>query len=342
MKKRLLITSIVMMLVVAVALSTATYAWFTQNASVTASTVTMTAGTADGQSISIGWLGSEIKGTTLSAVAGDPLQPMAPTTNLSGTNAGVYNADTNSTGAQFSGALVDLSKNFVANGTIRNPYTWTANSADFNSVTAFYINNDSNSQPVSINVAINSITNNATHGPVALTDGTLLEGSNKVYYRYDSTSGTYTELVANTDYTPNVSKVGDAAGATNNDTALASGTIFATKGVADYVRVAIFATVDQSAALDTVVGTNYTFKGMLAKSNSATTVYGPISQGNAASALSTMTSDADNSVQVIGTLAPLHRVYVIVKVWLDGAAFTEHESNQAADVSLTFSAGTAA
>ena len=35
MKKRLLITSIVMMLVVAVALSTATYAWFTSNAGVT-------------------------------------------------------------------------------------------------------------------------------------------------------------------------------------------------------------------------------------------------------------------------------------------------------------------
>ena len=342
MKKRLLITSIVMMLVVAVALSTATYAWFTQNASVTASTVTMTAGTADGQSISIGWLGSELKTTSIAAVNGAALQPMAPTTNLTGTNAGAYDATNNATGAQFTGALVDLSKNFVSAGVVRNPYTWTAPSEDFNSVTAFYINNDSNSQAVSINVAINSITNNTEKGPTALANGTLLEGSNKVYYRYDSTAGTYTQLVAGTDYTANVSKVGDAAGETNNNTALENGTIFATKGVQDYVRVAIFATTDQSAALDEVNGTDYTFKGLLAKANSATTVYGAIAQGNAAADLQTMTSDSDNSVQVIGTLQPLHRVYVIVKVWLDGASFTEHESNQAADVSLTFSAGTAA
>jgi len=43
MKKRLLITSIVMMLVVAVALSTATYAWFSTNKSVTGTGMTVTA-----------------------------------------------------------------------------------------------------------------------------------------------------------------------------------------------------------------------------------------------------------------------------------------------------------
>ena len=53
MKKRLLITSIVMMLVVAVALSTATYAWFTNSASVTASSVTLSAATMDSAAIMI-------------------------------------------------------------------------------------------------------------------------------------------------------------------------------------------------------------------------------------------------------------------------------------------------
>ena len=53
MKKRLLITSIVMMLVVAVALSTATYAWFTSNTTVTANEVTLTAATMDADAIMI-------------------------------------------------------------------------------------------------------------------------------------------------------------------------------------------------------------------------------------------------------------------------------------------------
>ena len=53
MKKRLLITSIVMMLVVAVALSTATYAWFTNSSSVTASSVTLSAATMDSAAIMI-------------------------------------------------------------------------------------------------------------------------------------------------------------------------------------------------------------------------------------------------------------------------------------------------
>jgi len=53
MKKRLLITSIVMMLVVAVAISTATYAWFTSNATVTADQVTLTAATMNADAIMI-------------------------------------------------------------------------------------------------------------------------------------------------------------------------------------------------------------------------------------------------------------------------------------------------
>ena len=53
MKKRLLITSIVMMLVVAVALSTATYAWFTSNTTVTVNSLTLTAATMDADAIMI-------------------------------------------------------------------------------------------------------------------------------------------------------------------------------------------------------------------------------------------------------------------------------------------------
>ncbi|MBP5610323.1 MAG: hypothetical protein J6X72_03185, partial [Clostridia bacterium] len=80
MKKRLLITSIVMMLVVAVALSTATYAWFTSNASVTASTISLTAATNTADALGIGWgtgaTGSA--GTLITSNVAGTLAPMAP------------------------------------------------------------------------------------------------------------------------------------------------------------------------------------------------------------------------------------------------------------------------
>jgi len=77
MKKRLLLTSIVMMLVVSVALSTATYAWFTSNAQVTASTVTLTAESSGGTALGIGWLDGTT-GTTITANEASEYKPMVP------------------------------------------------------------------------------------------------------------------------------------------------------------------------------------------------------------------------------------------------------------------------
>ena len=89
MKKRLLITSIVMMLVVAVALSTATYAWFTSNTQVTASQVSLTAGTSQSTALGIQWSAGTAPnfnshyGTSVTAVAPSTsqaggFQPAAP------------------------------------------------------------------------------------------------------------------------------------------------------------------------------------------------------------------------------------------------------------------------
>lgn len=77
MKKKLLLTSIVMMLVVAVALSTATYAWFTSNAQVTASTVTLTAESGAGVALGIGWKDGTT-GTSITANAASTYNPMVP------------------------------------------------------------------------------------------------------------------------------------------------------------------------------------------------------------------------------------------------------------------------
>ena len=77
MKKRLLITSIVMMLVVAVALSTATYAWFTSNAKVDAAALTLKASVSGESSLGIGWLNG-VSGTSITSDVFGVLQPMAP------------------------------------------------------------------------------------------------------------------------------------------------------------------------------------------------------------------------------------------------------------------------
>lgn len=77
MKKRLLITSVVMMLVIALSLSTATYAWFTSNANVQATTITLTANSSDGTALGIGWLGGNA-GTIITANGASIYNPMVP------------------------------------------------------------------------------------------------------------------------------------------------------------------------------------------------------------------------------------------------------------------------
>ena len=84
MKKRLLITSIVMMLVVAVALSTATYAWFTSNTTVTADAVLLTASTMAEDAILISHAANNTDTTqaiTLTAQGTDRLYPATPIDN---------------------------------------------------------------------------------------------------------------------------------------------------------------------------------------------------------------------------------------------------------------------
>ena len=108
MKKRLLITSIVMMLVVAVALSTATYAWFTSNAGVTASSVQLTAASNAGASIGIAWGDDELASAISAKAATGTWAPMAPATCEEGTTA---------VGVQFQTATIKSSGGeYVFNG----------------------------------------------------------------------------------------------------------------------------------------------------------------------------------------------------------------------------------
>ena len=120
-----------MMLVVAVALSTATYAWFTQNASVTANSITMTAGTSDTSALGIAW-------ATTSGTAGTPawnagygtdITAKAPATaQTNGFQPAAPKALTgiaNNAAPTFYTAYIDAQGNFKAAGTETDVYRYT-------------------------------------------------------------------------------------------------------------------------------------------------------------------------------------------------------------------------
>ena len=148
MKKRLLITSIVMMLVVAVALSTATYAWFTSNATVSASQVTLTADSASGTALGIGWYGGTTGTSIQTAAPSGSLAPMIPAAINT-----TQNSETALSAFSFAGSTIYTSggismfnaENQTNNVYARTPYTLTQSSA---SETVFYLENLSGTKDI--------------------------------------------------------------------------------------------------------------------------------------------------------------------------------------------------
>ena len=118
-----------MMLVVAVALSTATYAWFTSNANVTASSITMTAATNSDAALGIGWAGGAAESAISLSGAPATIAPMVPAAI--------------STGVTTSGVAFETATTKSVNGHLvfntpssATPYTFTNGAA-----TAFYVSN---------------------------------------------------------------------------------------------------------------------------------------------------------------------------------------------------------
>ena len=180
MKKRLLITSIVMMLVVAVALSTATYAWFTSNATVNATSINLTAATNADASIGISWTNGNY-GTSISAdtTGISALKPTSISTNV---------ADTAWANNLWSSATMYQSNsksyfNTVTTGADALAYTWHDDSETPN--TEFYINNGSSA---------NSITSITMTAQVAQADGATNDASKFIriaVFKYNTTSSNY-------------------------------------------------------------------------------------------------------------------------------------------------------
>ena len=302
MKKRLLITSIVMMLVVAVALSTATYAWFTSNASVTASTVTMTAGVSESSALGIAWVAGSGSGATFNStyqinidpyVYSGALQPAAPSA-LENAEPTFYTATIDAQG-KFNSAPVEHAVFRFANmAPTASSETGYSNLIHIANLAA------SGSKTVTLSASI------LPHAFTAVnTEGEAVDTTTYDYYDADKV------LIAS------------PSGTVNSGYKVAKNT----DGSA-LVRIAVF---------EVTGGSSYTYKGCISKTaGTDNTAVGPITSGTTTAA-SLMTVSTTTTIDLGSHAAQVDRAYAIY-VWLDGQAFNEAESNKTADVVLTFTA----
>ena len=329
MKKRLLITSIVMMLVVAVALSTATYAWFTSNATVSATAVTFTAATNAEDSIAIAWDGNTNPGTVLSVGnAGVSMAPMVPES--------LTNNTTTSDVVFKSGKIYTKAGDptFKSVGTA-TPVVWSTDDNGVtptgSSATHFYVKNNSTANVVS-NIAVKAT---ITANYVACESGELAAAGYE-YFTRSGTEGAYTyeafEVTAGTTVVTGKYKT-----------------------CASTVRVAVF-TRDLTELGDTDTSSDFLLRGVFAKTAGADTYLATEAFANEASQSTyaataankrseTVTvADGDASFNIcfdggsVHTLKAGGKVEIKVIVWMDGEALTDNTQGASADVALTFAA----
>jgi len=319
MKKRLLITSIVMMLVVAVALSTATYAWFTSNDSVTANTVSLTAATSTESAIGIAWAASaETPGTAdYNADYGTfiapyematLLQPAAPAAlnNIDGAAApSFYTANINSQGA------------FKSVGASTPVYRMATGS---DSGASGYSNE--------VHIANLAFAGSKTVYMTATIDGdiyveiTSAEAANPTIYDYYDGDKTIlqTQPAANAEVSTGFKKM------KANAVAL--------------IRIAVFE----------VNNGTYTYKGLLSQTAAVdgddvdndpdpNTAVGAITNGGTATDLITYASTTELN---LGTFEAQQDKGYAIYIWMDGQLFTEAFSTKSARIGLTFTTSGAA
>jgi len=304
MKKRLLITSIVMMLVVAVALSTATYAWFTSNSSVTASTIKLTAATSNESALGIGWIGNSDYG-----IASNSITATGPSASFAPMVPAELTVSSTTSSLSFTGATIkSVGGNFVFNtdaGT-RTPYTFTDGTDE-----AFYVKNLSTANDVAnLRMTITWATGDT------YTDVTAGGFKSGVTY-YTKSGETYTE----------------ATGLS----AFAGGTTYYVKDVKDddLVRIAVFARA--AAKPESVQSSNYVLKGVFGKSANLDTEFGTVAANGRVDNLCATPLKTVTEIN-FGALAAEQQIDMVVIAWLDGVALNDVTAGRVSSFSLDFAA----
>ncbi|MCR4727009.1 MAG: hypothetical protein K5753_07315 [Clostridia bacterium] len=305
MKKRLLITSIVMMLVVAVALSTATYAWFTSNSSVTASTIKITAQTSNASALGIGWIGSSAYG-----IASNSITATGPSTSFAPMVPAELTVNSTTSSLSFTGATIkSVGGNFVFNtdAGARTPYTFTDGTDE-----EFYVKNLSTANDVA------NLRMTITWAPGDTYTRATAFKSGETYY----TAG------ANNSYT--------AAEPQPTSGTFGDGTYYVkdTKDD-DLVRIAVFARA--AAKPESVQSSNYVLKGIFGKSANLDTEFGTVAANGDVEGLCTTPRKTVTEIN-FGALAAEQQIDMVVIAWLDGVALNDATAGRVSSFSLDFAA----
>ena len=342
MKKRLLITSIVMMLVVAVALSTATYAWFTSSASVTANTLTMVAAINEDSALEISYTNTEEFGNWLTTIeASSPasstkFEPAAAI--ITASPATLVKHGVSSTGTYF-GAM-DWKSDKIINGHFKGNlagdqrYIWKDNAVTPHET--FFLHNGSTANTITnINVTATITGDAQSFIRIAIfkNDGS----DNFELYGILSNGQLFTKATAyeaNTDY---YNSTAHNATALNIDWAAAN--TDSEEGIS----------AAEWAAVVTANG------GMLYKKNAAyNNAAVATSAFNATAQISDIITDQDICTQTIAlgglgvndnTTGGADEMELKVVVWMDGSALNDNTAsttNKSATIELTFAVGAAA
>ncbi|MBO7187370.1 MAG: hypothetical protein J6V68_03135 [Clostridia bacterium] len=170
MKKSLLMT-IIMTLVLVVAMSTATYAWYTSSSAVSVSKTTVSTATSGSSNLAIG---AEAGGniTSISMTMDKAVEPMIPTTNWTvGTTA--YLTALNG----FNKADIDVSGNFtdsVSDATAATIKTVTPNGGQAKNQENFYVSNRNQTEATGITASVTIDSNQLGLCVAIFADGKLV------------------------------------------------------------------------------------------------------------------------------------------------------------------------
>ena len=308
------ISTILMVVVLVVALSTATFAWYTAQSSVMATDTTLTSATsqsaslalADNESAGANADGISVALTMTSAGSVSPMVPNAAYTTGTTTYAETVLGKGDGFPQIFYSAPVDISGKFTHNGQTATPATISkitiSNRSGAQSPVSkdhFYIVNTNGTNTTGAQVAVNFVTDGYTLIHERPNNWTTSYGS------YFSKEGdNYTALASETAWTPDTYYVENSK-------------------IAENLRVAVFSD-------DKLVN-------VWAWKNGAIAHYGTITQNNAGSALSEGATVQNETAVSLGDIAPLGSKKIQVVAWFNGVTMTIDDAGLPAIFSLTFS-----
>lgn len=320
MKKSMFITTIMMVVLLVVALSTATFAWYTAQSNVGVTETTVTSAKSSAASIAIDSIGGAAStNTSIAITMNKEIAPMVPFAAPTATT--TYANFTTTTAANETGfytAPINAAGNFTANGTAIAPAVIAT--AKGTAQNYFYVINTNGTNDANVQVSVNIDKN----GYTVLTQKPNDWVANKKTKYYTRTKGvgdaqdTYA-LIAdqNTEFTYSA----DAGKEYEN---------FYVKNdvIASKLRVAVFAG-ETNADTSTYIAT-WSLNG------GADTHYGKI-EDKATGTLTTVFESKSSDTKVpLATISPLANRIVTVVAWFDGVELGVNDSAMPAVFTINF------